>query len=427
MKPYLNSLLLAVALAHTAIAPHSQPAQETPLKWWKGNLHTHSLWSDGDDYPEMITAWYKENGYQFLALSDHNVLSSGQRWSDLEKNKGGKAAFAKYLSRFGSSWVEQKQEDGKQLVRLKPLGEFRHLFEESSRFLLIKSEEITDGYAGAPVHINATNLRDFIKPQGGNSVLEVMQNNVNAVIRQRERTGQPMFAHLNHPNFVWGVTAEELMRVQGERYFEVYNGHPAVHNEGDATHAGTDLMWDIILTWRLAELDMEPIFGLGVDDSHNYHAQGPNLSNSGRGWVMVRATHLTPEHIVNAMEAGDFYATSGTLLTSITRTRNTLSIEIDAEAGVTYKTQFIGTRKGFSRTSRPVQGDDGKPLRVTHRYSDQIGAVLAEQTGASASYRLRGDEIYVRAKIVSSKLKANPYVKGEFETAWVQPLIPQDQ
>jgi hypothetical protein len=21
--------------------------------WYKGNLHTHSLWSDGDDYPEI--------------------------------------------------------------------------------------------------------------------------------------------------------------------------------------------------------------------------------------------------------------------------------------------------------------------------------------------------------------------------------------
>lgn len=427
MKRIVTRLFLVVALAHSAIALYSQSNPESSLKWWKGNLHTHSLWSDGDDYPEMITEWYKENGYDFLALSDHNVLSSGQRWSEIEKNKGKQAAFAKYLNRFGSSWVEQKQEDGKKLVRLKPLGEFRSLFEEPGKFLLIESEEITDGYAGAPVHMNATNLRDFIKPQGGNSVLEVMQNNVDAVLRQRERTGQPMFAHLNHPNFVWGVTAEQLMRVQGERFFEVYNGHPAVHNEGDAIHAGTDRMWDIILTWRLAVLGMEPIFGLGVDDSHNYHAQGPNLSNSGRGWVMVRATHLTPENIVNAMEAGDFYATSGVRFKTVTRKNKTLSIEIDAEPGVSYKTQFIGTKKGFNRTSQPVRDDDGKPLPVTQRYSDQIGAVLAEQSGASASYQLQGDDIYVRAKIVSSKLKKNPYVRGEYETAWTQPLIPKDE
>ena len=58
------------------------------------------------------------------------------------------------------------------------------------------------------------------------SVLEVMQNNVNAVLEQRQRTGQPMFAHLNHPNFGWGVTAEELMQVKGERFFEVEEAPP---------------------------------------------------------------------------------------------------------------------------------------------------------------------------------------------------------
>ena len=48
-----------------------------PSSWWKGNLHTHSLWSDGDDYQEMIVEWYKEQGYHFLALSDHNVVLEG--------------------------------------------------------------------------------------------------------------------------------------------------------------------------------------------------------------------------------------------------------------------------------------------------------------------------------------------------------------
>ena len=36
--------------------------------WHKGNLHTHSLWSDGDDFPEMIIQWYKDNDYQFIAF-----------------------------------------------------------------------------------------------------------------------------------------------------------------------------------------------------------------------------------------------------------------------------------------------------------------------------------------------------------------------
>jgi hypothetical protein len=146
------------------------------------------------------------------------------------------------------------------------------------------------------------------------NALEIMQRTVEAVRVQREETGQPMFLHLNHPNFIWGVTAEELMQVHHEKFFEVYNGHPGVHNAGDVAHLSNEEIWDVVLTRRLAELKLDVMYGIGVDDSHNYHEQMLGKSNSGRGWVMVRARHLTPESIVLAMEAGDFYATSGVTL-----------------------------------------------------------------------------------------------------------------
>ena len=57
------------------------------------------------------------------------------------------------------------------------------------------------------------------------------------------------------------------------------------------------------------------------------------------------------------------------------------------------------------------------------RYSKDVGAVLAEVAGTTASYALKGDEIYVRAKVISSKPKVNGSVAGEFETAWVQPVV----
>jgi hypothetical protein len=399
-------------------------ASANTARWWKGNLHTHSLWSDGDDYPEMIAEWYKTNGYQFLALSDHNILLEGEKWIDATTNKGGAAAFEKYLKRFGTNWVERRVHEGKEQVRLRTLNEFRRRFEEPDHFLLIPSEEITDLHVAAPVHINATNLRELIKPRGGDSVFDVMQNNVDAVLDQRKRTGQPMFPHLNHPNFGWGVTAEELMRVKGERFFEVYNGHPSVRNQGDIAHASTDRMWDIMLTWRLAVLHTEPLYGLAVDDSHNYHTRSSTNSNPGRGWVVVRAPALTTTNIVAAMEAGEFYASSGVRLKEVRRTGDRYEIEIEPEEGVTFTTQFIGTRKGFDPTSAPVLDAKGKALPVTRRYSQGIGAVLAEINGASPRYLLKGDEIYVRARIISSKLKVNPYARGEFERAWTQPLVP---
>ncbi len=45
------------------------------MKWYKGNLHTHTLNSDGDSTPLEVATWYREHGYQFLVLTDHNYLT----------------------------------------------------------------------------------------------------------------------------------------------------------------------------------------------------------------------------------------------------------------------------------------------------------------------------------------------------------------
>src|SRR5688500_5304713 len=85
----LGCLAVYVAIGSGVAAQGDEtiPADPAP-RWWKGNLHTHSLWSDGDDFPEMIAEWYRTRDYHFLALTDHNVLSQGIRWmkaSDIAK------------------------------------------------------------------------------------------------------------------------------------------------------------------------------------------------------------------------------------------------------------------------------------------------------------------------------------------------------
>ncbi len=394
-------------------------------RWWKGNLHTHSLWSDGDDYPEMIAAWYREHDYHFLAFSEHNVMQEGQRWIVPKPKLGGGSALERYRARFGDDWVETRDVRGTNQVRLKPLAEIRTRFEEPDRFLLIPASEITDRHLVSPVHLNAVNLRDLVPASGGSNVLDVLQRNVDAVLAQRTRTGQPMFPHVNHPNFGWGITAEELLQVRGVQFFEVYNGHPSVENDGDAIHASLDRMWDVALTWRLGILGLPEVFGLAVDDSHHYHTHAVGQSNSGRGWVTVRSPFLTPESIVRSLEVGDFYASSGVVLRDVRREGSTLRVEIAADPGVTYRTEFIGTRRGFDRHHEPFRTPAGDPVRVTHRYSDDVGRVFATLEGTSAAYALQGDELYVRARITSSRPKVNGYRTNEFERAWVQPLVPR--
>lgn len=439
--------------------PYAAPASAGDGHFWfRGNLHTHTLWSDGDQFPEVVTQWYVAHGYHFLALSDHNALSRGDKWIDPLTYRsiisGGRMeAVDLYRERFGD-WVESREvaptadASGPQLeVRLKPLDEFRHLFERAGRFIMLEAEEITQ--RSHVIHVNATNIAELIEPSTAATVEDTIRLNIDAVLEQGQRLGRTMMPHLNHPNFRWAVTAEDMAPVENLQFFEVYNGHRGVANDGDDVHASVERIWDIVLTQRLAELGLGNVYGLAVDDAHNHGHSYSEVSRPGRGWVMVRAKYLTPEHLINAMQAGDFYGSSGVTLSSVKRSDSALSIEIEAEEGVTYTTRFIGTRDGYDASSEPamqvsmepvldatgevVLNDEGDPvlrrsevaLDVTRRYSADIGEVLATVEGGSAQYVFRGDEIYVRAVVTSSRLHPNPFVKGEYEQAWVQPVIPR--
>lgn len=393
-------------------------------QWLKGNLHTHSLWSDGDDYLEMIALWYRDRDYDFLCFSDHNVLAqSTDRWVDVAKKTTGKDALRKLKERFPEGWVDERLVDGRTEIRLKTFSEVTAKVGQPGKFLLIQGEEITDKFGRYPVHLCAANVKQLIPPMGGDSVAETIQNNVDALIAQRERTGQSMMIHLNHPNFGYAVTAEDLMKIRGEKFFEVYNGHPGVNNSGNAEHASTERIWDIILTKRLAELQLPVMYGLATDDGHNYHGIPSRKSEPGRGWVMVLAEALDPESIIPAMERGHFYSTSGVMLNKVTSSSEGLSVEVRAEPGVDYRIDFIGTEAGYDKTSQPVLGKDGKEVLATRRYSKDIGKVFATHDGPSASYTFRGKEIYVRARITSSREHANPSEPDDFEQSWVQPVV----
>jgi len=423
----------SIAITNTATADEVVPAQAKP-RWWKGNLHTHTLWSDGDDFPEMIAEWYRTRDYNFLALSDHNVLSQGLRWmkaADIEK-RGGDTVLKKYEERFGAGWVERRESEGNLEYRLKPLDEFRALVEQRGQFIMIPSEEISDKAEGVPVHINASNVRDVIEPLGGASVREAIENNLRSVEEQAKQAGREILAHLNHPNFGWAVTAEDIAHAVTDRYFEVFNGHPGVHLQGDEHRPSMDRLWDIANTIRLVELKAAPLYGIGTDDSHSYHGK-PDSSHPGRGWTMVRATHLTPEYILKAIKAGDCYASSGVTLADVRydRQARTLSIEIEGTAGVTYETHFIGTLRGVDTTSQPtldesgqppVDGKTGKALRVSRKYSSDVGQVLAKTSGLSPKYPLKGNELYVRAVVISSAEPADPAFAGQKQQAWTQPV-----
>jgi hypothetical protein len=427
--------IVATALLVGLVVLFSRPGESTTarsqalaadggLRWFKGNVHTHTLWSDGDDYPEMVALWYKEHGYDFLSFSDHNTLLDREFWSDALKNKGGRKAFNRLKARFPDNWVNERTGNDEKLeVRLKTFDELSHKLAAPGKFLLIQGEEISDQFQRIPVHMNATNLKDVIPPMGGDSVCDVMQRNTDAVVARRERTGEAMLVHLNHPNFHYGITAEDLARVRGENFFEVYNGHPEVHNDGDRNHASSERIWDIILTLRIAELHLPLMYGLATDDGHSYHNIPSRASEPGRGWIVVLARELSPAAIIAAMDQGQFYASSGVALERIGSSANEIDVQVTAEAAVDYVIDFIGTRAGFDPGSTPVTDAGGNPVRTTRRYSNDVGRILATSRGTKGRYKFHDGDLYVRARITSSKKHSNPSTPGEFERAWSQPVV----
>ncbi|MEM7367913.1 MAG: histidinol-phosphatase [Bacteroidota bacterium] len=386
-------------IATTLFLLHCSPVEDSssPQRWYKGNLHTHSYWSDGDEFPEQIMKWYKERAYHFVALSDHNRLAEGERWMVIPDGDMYQTAFQEYLQTFGEEWVEYKETAAQVEVRLKTLEEYRPLFEEKDSFLILQAEEITDQFEKRPIHLNATNVQELIDPQGGKSVVETIQNNIDAVHRQREKTGIPMIIHVNHPNFHYAISLEDMIQLRGERFFEVFNGHPQVHNLGDSVHMDTEEMWDLI---NIAYLKQgKPLmYGMATDDSHHYHEFDSKWSNSGRGWIMVNADSLQETALIDAMEKGKFYASTGVQLTELSVQNNKIHLKIDAEADVQYEIFFIGCEKG-----------------------DKESKVLEQVSATEASFTIGEKLLFVRAKIVSSALHPNPIETAIYEMAWTQP------
>jgi hypothetical protein len=88
-----NRTLLLAVMASLALgppgvlaAPPPQERADEPAtahaepRWLKGNLHTHSLWSDGNDYPEMNGA---DAGFKRLASNAFGRPSAAPASEDM--------------------------------------------------------------------------------------------------------------------------------------------------------------------------------------------------------------------------------------------------------------------------------------------------------------------------------------------------------
>lgn len=426
--------LLALAILSAAVAAAvalNRPADPPPpagqvmqagagLSWYRGNLHTHTLWSDGNDHPESVIDWYRNHGYHFLALSEHNLLPGGDRWVDPTRAPDGGRAADKLQHMFTES-TGRRQTNGRTEIRLRRHDELATAFTRPGEFLLLQAEEISDSVGSVSVHINAVNLQAAIEPARRDDVNLTIEDDFASAAALSQRGGRDILMQLNHPNFVYSITAEQLMRLRGSPFFEVYNGHPLSSNPGDGLRPPTDRLWDIALAWRLEMLGLPLLYGTATDDSHQYQEAAD--ASPGRGWVVVLTDTLEPDSLIGAMRKGRFYASTGVQLQRVVATPDRLEVEVVKEPGVDYLIEFIGTRTGFDADTRPAVSATGRPLYASRGYSDDIGRVFARHKRSRAVYRFGNDDLYVRARITSSRRHPNPSQPMQFEQAWVQPLV----
>jgi hypothetical protein len=139
---------------------------------------------------------------------------------------------------------------------------------------------------------------------------------------------------------------------------------------------------------------------------------------------MVRAARLDPDKLVEAMQRGDFYASTGVTLDDVHFDKSTrsLHLKIHGQSGARYRTEFRGTLKNYDRAVKEVAApaDDPQPVRLQH--GEDIGKLLASSDSLEPVYTLTGDELYVRAIIISDQVMTNPALPGQVQKAWTQPV-----
>lgn len=425
-RSHLLAVLPILVVCCTSLLVSTLHADDE-ARWYRGNTHAHSLWSDGDEFPEMVADWYKKHGYDFLALSDHRTVMTGQLWRNIDQGKHPvpSAVVEKCHRRFDDDWLVVRNRDNHDQVKLKTFDEVRDKLAEPGKFLLIQSEEITSKFRDCDVHVTAINLAEAIPSIKGDSVVDTITKSLNAVVQQSRRLNRPMLAHVNHPNWHdYDISPEELAETSAARFVEVCNAGPDIRNLGDATHRSSEKLWDVANTLRIAKMKAAPLYGIGSDDSHHYQEFSPDNANPGRAWIMVRSTQLEPGALIDAMNRGDFYVSTGVLLRDIAydAKQRSIHIAVKSEPGVRYTIEFIGTLEGADPTGQPAEAGEHSE-RPGRLYSPEVGKVLSGVVGDSATYQFTGKELYVRAVVRSDKPIPNaPANDVQKQEALCQPM-----
>jgi hypothetical protein len=410
--------------------------------WKKGALHAHSLWSDGRNLPEMVIKTYRDRGFDFVCLSDHNIFQKRENmYLPLARDEGPwppmatRSELARLEEALPGSAVTEKIAV-RRFVKLKTYEELRREFEVPGKFLVVPGEEITlilDSYpcsndrSRGDYHINTFNLPCDLPILHGENALEAVTLNLRSYEKAAAEYPHPSFAMLNHPfGRYWDIDPRILVERDEFRHFEICN------NGCDADAPPVELFsveqfWDFVLAHRLVQ-GKPLLYATATDDLHFCDPERiDGFCGCELGWIMVNVPgEFTADAIVEAMDKGDYYPTTGVLLDEIDfdRATGTLRVKAQAEPGTNYRVEFITTKRDFNRSIVEKEyPHEGRYTRILPVINDTIGRTVKSVEGPEASCTMADDDLYIRAIVVSDRPgKVSRMFYPETLQAWTQPF-----
>lgn len=266
-------------------------------QFYRGNLHTHSTLSDGILDPKEVCRRYKAEGYDFIALTDHFIGMFGYPIADT-------TAF------------------------------------RDDHFTTILGAEVHSGAMqnGELWHILAVGLPADFTPPDAPAFHPVAGQESAAALAQRCRDAGA-FVAIAHPQWS-GLTLDDARAITAAHAVEVYNH-------------GCAMGCDRADGWAIADLLLSEgrrLTAIATDDAHF------NEPDHFGGWVMVKAPSNTPDALLAALKAGDFYASTGPELRGITLGDGVIHVQSSAVRAVIVQGQGSAAvaKHGHSMTSASI-------------------------------------------------------------------------
>ena len=278
-------------------------------KYFKTCLHTHSTISDGKLTPAEVKDHYKAHGYSILSLTDHNIVVDH---SDMNEED--------FLMLTGAEY--NTEQSGKPFCNQKTY----HL-----NFIAKRPDLLWQPFANEK-------YRDDVLPYLEKAEIEHMSRenspeNVNALIARANEKGHLVM--YNHP--VWSIQDyTDYAPLKGLWGMELCNYSSVVCGYDD---------WHNWVVYRDMMNAGGKIFPVGADDSHS-------TKDACGGWIMVGAEKLEYDSVIAALEQGDFYASTGPEIYSLTLDGTNLRITCSDAQRISLEG---GNR--FGRCAMPIHND----------------------------------------------------------------------